>query len=70
MTRAPELEGPESLYTIWGHPDFRMASPCPLQLIPLRDFWHILQPALKDGPLRSTLAPTPCQLPHKTFLLE
>ena len=64
--RAPELEGAWSLYTFWGHPDFRVPSPCPLQLIPQSNFW----PILKDGPLRSSLVPTPCQLPHKTFPLE
>lgn len=62
--RASELEGAESLYTIWGHPDLREPLPCPLQLPPQLDFW----PTLKDGPLRSSLVPTPCQLPHKTFL--
>lgn len=66
MCRAPELEGPKSLYIIWGHPDFRVVPPCSLQLTPWPDFW----PTLRDGPLGSTLAPTAYQLPHKTFLLK
>lgn len=70
MYRAPELEGPKSLYPIWGHTDFRVVPPSSLQLTPWPNFWSTLWPTHKDGLLRSTLAPSACQLPHKTFLLE
>lgn len=69
-SRAPEREGPEFLYTLYGHPDFRAAPPCPLRVTSHSAFRLTLWPTLKDGSLRSTPAPIPCQLLHKTFLLE